>query len=117
MGMSNKRREYVRHSARVTRGQRWKALRLQALERDGWQCVQCGERRGLECDHVLPVRDRPELAHVLTNLQILCGRCHARKTRLEVGHRPLPAKRQAWRDLLRSMQRTSPEKENDHVGL
>lgn len=69
----NRRREYKRHSAQVTRGQRWRALRMQALERDGWQCVQCGTRRGLECDHVKPVRDRPELAFVLSNLQILCG--------------------------------------------
>ena len=103
------RREYKRHSARVTRGPRWKALRMQALERDGWQCVECGERRGLECDHVKPVRTHPHLSYVLSNLQILCGRCHARKTRLEVGHKPLPAKRQEWRNLLRKMQLSSPE--------
>lgn len=99
----SKRKEYKRHSAKVTRGPRWKALRMQALERDGWQCVQCGERRRLECDHVKPVRDRPDLAYVLSNLQILCGRCHARKTRIEVGHTPLSPKRQEWRDLLTSM--------------
>ncbi|NOR29907.1 MAG: HNH endonuclease [Sulfitobacter sp.] len=99
------RDEYKRHSAKVTRGPRWKALRMQALDRDGWQCVQCGERRRLECDHVLPVRDRPDLSYALSNLQILCGRCHARKTRLEVGHTPLSPKRQQWRDLLRDMQR------------
>jgi 5-methylcytosine-specific restriction enzyme A len=105
----NRRREYKRHSASVTRGPRWRALRMQALERDDWQCVQCGTHVGLECDHIEPVRDRPELAFVLSNLQILCGRCHARKTRLEVGHTPLPAKRQQWRDLLLKMQRSSPE--------
>ena len=99
----NRRREYARHSAKVTRGPRWKAVRMQALDRDGWQCVQCGTRRRLECDHIEPVRDRPELAYALSNLQILCGRCHARKTRLEVGHKPLPPKRQQWRDLLSSM--------------
>jgi 5-methylcytosine-specific restriction protein A len=52
-----------------------------------------------------PVRDRPDLSYALSNLQILCGRCHARKTRLEVGHTPLSPKRQQWRDLLRDMQR------------
>ena len=91
------RQDYKRYSAKVTRGPRWKALRMQA------QCVQCGERRRLECDHVLPVRDRPDLSYTLSNLQILCGRCHARKTRLEVGHAPLSPKRQQWRDLLTSM--------------
>jgi len=110
MGLS---KDYKRHSAKVTRGPRWKALRMQALERDGWQCVQCGTFRGLECDHVLPVRDRPDLSYVLSNLQILCGRCHARKTRIEVGHQPLPPKRQQWRDLLRQMQRNPIEQQEN----
>jgi len=105
----SKRQEYKRHSAKVTRGPRWKALRMQALERDGWQCVQCGTRHRLECDHIEPVRDRPELAFTLSNLQMLCGACHARKTRLEVGHKPLTPKRQQWRDLLREMQRNPVE--------
>lgn len=100
---------YKRYSRSTCRGPRWKALRMQALERDDWRCVQCGARKGLECDHVLPVRDRPDLAYSLANLQILCGRCHARKTRLEVGHKPLTPKRQEWRDLLRNMQRNPVE--------
>ena len=99
----SKRTEYKRHSAKITRGPRWKAIRLQALDRDEWQCVQCGTRRRLECDHVLPVRDRPDLAYTLSNLQILCGQCHARKTRIEVGGKPLSKPRQQWRDLLSSM--------------
>mgnify|MGYP001060250354 CR=1 FL=1 len=103
--MSARRKDYKRHSARVTRGPRWKALRMQALERDEWQCVECGTRRGLEVDHILPVRDRPNLSYTLSNLQCLCGRCHARKTRLEVGHTPLPPERAKWRNLLRDMQR------------
>ena len=113
MGM---RSEYKRHSRHVTRGPRWKALRMQALDRDNWACVQCGTHKRLECDHVLPVRDRPDLAYSLTNLQILCGACHARKTRIEVGHKPLTPKRQQWRDLLREMQRNPTEqKENHHA--
>jgi len=99
----SRRKEYMRHSAKVCRGNRWKFLRLQALERDEWRCVQCGTRKGLECDHVLPVRDRPDLAYSLANLQILCGSCHARKTRIEVGHAPLSKPRQDWRNLLSSM--------------
>lgn len=110
----SRRKEYKRHSARVTRGPRWKALRLQALERDGWQCVACGARQRLECDHIEPVRDSPELSYVLSNLQILCGRCHARKTRVEVGHKPLPPKRQEWRNLLHGMQRKPIEQKVNH---
>lgn len=94
-------KEYRRHSRHVTRGPRWKALRMQALERDGWQCVQCGERRRLEVDHIQPVRTRPDLSYSLANLQCLCGRCHAAKTRTEVGLAPLPPNRAAWRKLLR----------------
>ena len=114
--MSKLRNDYKRHSAKVTRGPRWKALRMQALDRDNWACVQCGTHKRLECDHVLPVRDRPDLAYTLSNLQMLCGACHARKTRIEVGHKPLTPKRQQWRDLLREMQRNPTEqKENHHA--
>lgn len=107
-------KDYARHSAKITKTMRWKALRLKALERDEWRCVQCGERRGLEVDHVKPVRDRPDLAWALDNLQCLCGRCHARKTRLEIGlGRPDPA-REAWKSLVRTMDR-NPEKESEHA--
>lgn len=84
---------------------RWKTLRMQALERDGWACVQCGERRRLEVDHVLPVKTHPELSYSLANLQCLCGRCHSRKTRIEIGlGRPDP-KREAWKALVQDMRR------------
>lgn len=99
------RRDYARHSRQVTRGPRWKALRMQALERDGWRCTRCGALHRLEVDHVQPVRDRPDLAYTLSNLQVLCARCHAAKTRIEVGAKPLPRERQDWRNLLRDMQR------------
>lgn len=97
------KKEHQRHSAKVTRGPRWRSLRMQALDRDGWACVQCGERRRLECDHIEPVRTRPDLSFTLSNLQILCGACHTRKTRIEVGHKPLNKPRQEWRDFLSSM--------------
>lgn len=99
------RKEHKRHSRRVTRGPRWKALRMRALERDDWQCVRCGERRRLEVDHIKPVRTHPELAYSLANLQCLCGPCHTKKTRIEVGSKELPPKRREWRDLLHDMQR------------
>lgn len=98
-------KDHFRHSAKITRTQRWKALRLKALERDDWRCVQCGERRGLEVDHIEAVRTRPDLAWEIDNLQCLCGRCHARKTRIEIGlGRPNPA-REAWNTLVRELDR------------
>lgn len=105
------RKEHVRHSRRITRGPRWKALRMQALERDGWQCVRCGTRHRLEIDHIEPVKDRPDLAYSLSNLQCLCGRCHGRKTRIEIGlGRPDP-KREAWKKLVRQTGRNPVEHE------
>ena len=103
---------YKRHSAAVTRSVRWKALRRQALERDGWACVQCGTRHRLEVDHVVPVRDRPDLSFVLGNLQCLCGVCHARKTRIEIGLGQPDPKREAWKQLVRDMR---PNKGHEHA--
>lgn len=98
-------RDWHRYSSAVTRSPRWKALRLQALRRDGWKCVQCGGRGRLEVDHVQPVRDAPDKAFDLANLQCLCPACHGRKTRIEVGHPPLPQDRQDWRDTIAAMMR------------
>ena len=105
--------DYKRHSAAVTRTMRWKALRMQALDRDGRAFVQCGERRGLEVDQVLPVRDRPDLSFVLANLQCLCGRCHSRKTRIEIGLGQIDPKREAWKKLVRDMHRNPIEQTGD----
>lgn len=89
---------YDRPSRRVQKSKRWPALRLQALRRDDWRCVQCGRRGRLEVDHILPVRDAPELGFALSNLQTLCPSCHGRKTRLEMGFDPLSPARLKWRD-------------------
>lgn len=94
-----------RHGTWVYRDRRWPALRTAAKRRDGFQCVKCGARGRLEVDHIEPVRDAPEKAFNLENLQTLCGRCHGVKTRQEVGMKPLSPERQKWRDLLREMQR------------
>jgi len=81
-----------------------------ALRRDGFCCVQCGVRSRLEVDHIRPVREAPELAFDLTNLQVLCASCHTRKTRTECGHPPLSEERQAWRDSIAAM--TAERKDN-----
>lgn len=96
--MAVNRKEYARHSKRVTATQRWQVLRHQILERDGWKCRCCGARKRLEVDHVLPVRSAPEKAFDPRNLQTLCAPCHTQKTRIECGHKRLDPPRQAWRD-------------------
>lgn len=102
---------YRRHSARITRTRRWKALRLEALRRDGFACRGCGARGPLEVDHIEPVRTRPELAWELGNLQALCGACHSRKTRIEIGLGRNDPARDAWRAAVRDLS----SKRNDHA--
>ena len=89
-------KEHRRWSKHVTRGQRWRAMRMAILERDGYACRSCGARGRLEVDHVKPVRTHPHLAWTPGNLQALCASCHTRKTRIECGHPPPDPKRTAW---------------------
>ena len=93
-------RDYYRPSRVVSGSKRWPPLRFQALRRDGFQCVQCESRTALQVDHIKPVRDAPELAWELSNLQTLCRRCHARKTRRELGFEELSPDRMRWRNFL-----------------
>ena len=97
--------KYHRHSQAVIRSKRWKGLRLLALRRDGWACVQCGARGRLEVDHIQPVRTHPEQAFDLGNVQALCPSCHTRKTRIECGHPAPDPKRAAWRDAIKQMEK------------
>lgn len=98
---------YARHGASLYRTPQWKALRFMARRRDGFRCVTCGTRGRIEVDHIKPIRTHPELALDLGNLQCLCPGCHSRKTREEVGLRNgrEDPKRDAWKELLRDMQR------------
>ena len=89
--------EWTRHSKHITRGPRWHTLRMAVLERDGFRCVDCGARGRLEIDHILPVRDRPDLAFDPENLAARCPSCHAAKTHVEVGRAPPAYDRQGWR--------------------
>lgn len=109
MGM----KDHFRHSKKVTRGRRWQVLRMAMLERDGFACVDCGSMRRLEVDHVKPVRTHPELSFSPANLAVRCARCHARKTRVEIGLKPVSPERQAWRELVQNMHSNTVEQHGD----
>ncbi|WP_037471602.1 HNH endonuclease [Sinorhizobium fredii] len=109
MGLSKR---YHRPSAAVQKDKRWKWLRLQAKRRDGFKCVQCGASGDLEVDHVKPVRTHPELSFELTNLQTLCVRCHARKTRIEVGLDEIDPQRREWKDCVFELAKPKKEPRN-----
>lgn len=75
----------------------WQAVRHAVLERDGWRCQHCGDRRRLEVHHVKRVADHPEHAFNPDACLTLCTSCHTRETLKELGHVPDP-KRAAWRE-------------------
>lgn len=97
-----------RPSEAVCRTLRWKALRLQALRRDGFACRDCGARGRLEVHHVRSVRTHPALGFDLDNLRSLCGSCHNRATRAELGQAPTTPERAAWRAAVRELTQTPP---------
>jgi 5-methylcytosine-specific restriction endonuclease McrA len=99
------RKEYHRHSKRVTSTRQWQVLRHAVLERDGWKCRGCGKRGRLEIDHVKPVRTDPALAFDPANCQALCPSCHTAKTRIECGHKPASDDRLKWRDSVLTLER------------
>jgi 5-methylcytosine-specific restriction protein A len=111
MGM----KDHFRHSKRVTSTRRWQSVRFAVLERDGWACVKCGERRRLEVDHIQPVRTHPELSFSLANLQCLCGRCHSQKTRIELGLGQIDPKREAWKKLVKDLQNPNEHSGENHA--
>ena len=104
------RKEHHRHSRVVTRTKRWKVLRMEILERDGFRCRSCGCGGRLEVDHIKPVRTHPNLGYEPSNLQALCPSCHTRKTREECGHPPVSEDRQKWAESVLTMERQGKEK-------
>ncbi|MFI5865861.1 HNH endonuclease [Streptomyces sp. NPDC051546] len=73
-------RAWVRTSTRnQVRDRAWeRVVRPRALARDRFSCVLCGEREGLEVDHVIPVAQGG--TWTLENAQTLCKGCHWQKT-------------------------------------
>ena len=78
---------------------RWRAVRLKALDRDNWGCVQCGRKGRLEVDHITPL-DWGGEPFDLTNVQTLCRPCHFDKTRSERPLRTVTPEQRAWKDFI-----------------
>ena len=79
--------EYNRQATRAlhTGSKRWRAIRRQVLARDMYLCKVCG-RYGDEVDHI----DGDDGNNDPDNLQTLCKRDHAAKTRKEQNGRAAP---------------------------
>jgi 5-methylcytosine-specific restriction enzyme A len=58
----------------------WRSLRLEALERDNNECQECKRKgkykRAQNVHHLVEVKDRPDLALTLDNLECVCIPCH-----------------------------------------
>lgn len=80
-----------RNHAAIKNDPRWKAVRLQALARDGHACRVCGTEEELEVDHIIGLEEDLDLAFELDNLQTLCRPHHQQK-----GRERLTIKRNTW---------------------
>jgi len=82
-------RSYNRHYDKYKRDKKarafyksreWRAVRLLALDRDHHECQECKRQgrvsKGQNVHHIKELRDHPELALELDNLETLCIRCH-----------------------------------------
>ena len=76
---------------------RWRAVRKEVLERDGWRCQECGGPGRLEVHHKVRLADGGEHFD-LGNLETLCRSCH--QARLSVD----PEVR-AWKLRLRELEK------------
>jgi 5-methylcytosine-specific restriction endonuclease McrA len=98
--------EARRRSAATYGSREYQRNRAIVLRQAGGRCEQCGRRRRLAVDHIVPISAGG--THHLSNLQALCtgpGSCHARKSASE-GHRaqqgrqapadPEPTPRTRW---------------------
>jgi 5-methylcytosine-specific restriction protein A len=85
----SRQRERQRGSARERGYDRtWEKLRRMKLAHDPLCQIQThcsGATLATEVDHRVPIRQRPDLRLVMSNLQSACHRCHAAKTVRESG--------------------------------
>ena len=76
---------------------RWRVLRRQIFERDGWRCGRCGKAGRLECHHVKPLH-KGGAEWEPGNLMATCRSCH-----VEMHKRILTPAERKWRDLVRDL--------------
>ena len=57
----------------------YRRARIKVLNRDGHVCMYCGSSEDLTIDHVLSIKNHPELAMDLDNMVIACKICNSRK--------------------------------------
>ncbi|MGN0777584.1 MAG: HNH endonuclease, partial [Aristaeellaceae bacterium] len=54
----------------------WRRLRREVLERDHYLCQRCQRAQASVVHHIIPRKERPDLARVMSNLESVCDACH-----------------------------------------
>lgn len=68
---------------------KYKAFRIEVLNRDLFTCVSCGEVGGyLEVHHLMPKKEYPDLIYDIDNGVTLCLECHFDSHPEKPRHRP-----------------------------
>lgn len=75
-------RRYKTNNDAFYKSKEWKLLRLEALQRDNYLCIEC-KKRGIitpatTVHHIKPLRIDDSRALQLSNLETVCGPCHNR---------------------------------------
>ena len=78
-------------------GRRWRAVKRQAHERDGWRCTVCGKAGALEAHHKIPIEKGGDPYH-LDNILSHCRGCHIEHHRRE--RRQTDAASDRWQRLI-----------------
>ena len=86
-----------RHHRVKLSGRRWRAVKRQAHERDGWRCTFCGKAGALEAHHIIAIENGGE-PYDLDNIASACRGCHIDHHRRE-GQR-IDAASDRWQKLI-----------------
>ena len=83
-------RRSLAFARQLRHAKRWERCRGIILKRHplcvdpyGWHGADGRVVLAEQVDHILPLRERPDLAYVLSNLQGLCSSCHSTKSQEE----------------------------------
>ena len=64
----------------------WRRLRQAVLERDHCWCQVCKRRWANTGHHVIPIKERPDLALDMDNCEAICDICHNQEHPEKGGH-------------------------------
>lgn len=86
-------------------GRRWRRVRLAVLARDGYVCrlriPEVCTIAATTVDHIVPIRDRPDLEFNPRNLRASCQPCNQYRGARQIDLMPGPGRSPRWLDVFR----------------